>query len=224
MDKKQFWENKILNWEGSRYGNQDNSSELISFFRKKTGSSLQYRMQATAEILSPYLLGKRVLDVGCGSGIFFRNFLQNTDIEHYVGIDLSESAINHAKDISANEGYSDKTTFLAENILNMAFPPFDIVVALGVLDWLKEDEIDLLFKKLLPCKFLFSISEKRMSFARVLHSLYVNISYGWKTGQYVPRYYTVEQITKIARKNGCRNVQVFRDKRLEFGTLIYHLE
>jgi|TARA_Y100000294_G_scaffold155453_1_gene155679 2-polyprenyl-3-methyl-5-hydroxy-6-metoxy-1,4-benzoquinol methylase len=224
LDKKQFWENKILKWESRRYGNKDDSSGPISFFRKKTGSSLQYRMQAATKILSPYLAGKKVLDIGCGSGIFFRNFLQNTDIEHYVGIDLSERAIICAKDISTHNGYSNKTTFLTGNILNMDFPPFDIVVALGVLDWLKEDEIDLLFKKLLPCKFLFSISEKRMSFARVLHSLYVNISYGWKTGQYVPRYYTVEQITKIARKNGCRNVQVFRDKRLEFGTLIYHLE
>jgi|TARA_B100001964_G_scaffold231938_1_gene287167 SAM-dependent methyltransferase len=224
LDKKQFWEKKILKWEGSRYSNQDDSSGIFSFFRKKTGSSLQYRMQATSEILSPYLPGKRVLDIGCGSGIFFRNFLQNMDVDHYVGVDLSENAISRAKNISANKGYSDKTTFLAGNILNIDFPPFDIVVALGVLDWLKEDEIDLLFKKLLPCKFLFSISEKRMSFERVLHSLYVNVSYGWKTGKYVPRYYRVEEITKIAKKYGCSNVQVFRDKRLEFGTLLYHLE
>ncbi len=181
-------------------------------------------MQVTAEILSPYLEGKRVLDIGCGSGIFFRTFLQNTDIADYVGIDLSESAISHANEISIKKVYSDKTTFLAGNILDMDFQPFDIVVALGVLDWLKEDEIDLLLKKLLPCKFLFSISEKRVSFARVLHSLYVNFSYGWKTGKYVPRYYTVGQIRRIASKHGCGNVQVFREKRLKFGVLLYHLE
>lgn len=114
--------------------------------------------------------------------------------------------------------------FFVGDILQSEYPSFDIAVALGVLDWLSKDDIDLLFKKVYPHNFLFSISEKVPSLTRILHSLYVQIAYGWKTDGYVPQYYVMDEILEIARGNGYKNIQVFRDKRLRFGAFLYQFD
>lgn len=223
MDKKQFWEEKILNWEKKRYGKLKTHSGVLQFFRKKMGTPLQYRMQFSAEIMASHLSMKNLLDIGCGTGIFYQKFLYKMGIGHYTGIDLSTKAIEIAKKKAIENNNSDRATFLSGDIKDMDLPPVDIIVGLGLLDWLAENEIESLFKKIYPCRFLFSISENKRSFAKTLHFLYVYLSYGWKTEGYVPRYHSVDQIISLAHKYGFADIHVFRDKRLGFGAIIYNL-
>ncbi len=217
MDKKKFWENKIQTWEEKRYGKGEDKNSSIA------GSSLQFRFEKAAELLKPHVEGKKILDLGCGTGIFYEE-LQKTNFLHYTGVDLAESAILEAKKKIEGTEKETKCSLFSGNIIEFDFPDTDIVVSLGVLDWLDKNEIKDLFKKTYPNKFLFSISEKRASLTRWVHSIYVFISYGWKSEGYVPKYYTTDEIIEIAEEVGYKDVKIFRHPRLRFGTFLYNFE
>jgi SAM-dependent methyltransferase len=221
MDKKKFWENKIQTWEKKRYGEEENIDAVKS--SSIAGSSLLFRFEKAAEILKPYVNDKKILDLGCGTGIFF-NELQKTDFLHYTGVDLAESAIIEAKKKIEGTDKEKKCSLYSGNIVEFDFPDCDVVVSLGVLDWLDKSEIAELFKKTYPRKFLFSISEKRASITRWIHSVYVFVSYGWKSEGYVPIYYTTDEIIEIAEASGYKNIKIFRHPRLRFGTFLYSLD
>ena len=223
MDKKSFWENKIQTWEIKRYGNR---SEIIDGGDRSSsiaGSSLQFRFEKAAEILKPSIQGKRILDLGCGTGLFYEELVK-TNFSHYTGVDLAESAIDEANSKIKGTEKEEKCTLHSGNLIGFEFADCDIVTALGVFDWLNHDEIKELFKKTYPRPFLFSISEKRVSFTRWIHSIYVFLSYGWKSEGYVPRYQTTDEILRIAESVGYKDIQIYRHKRLRFGTLLYKLD
>jgi 2-polyprenyl-3-methyl-5-hydroxy-6-metoxy-1,4-benzoquinol methylase len=223
FNKKNFWEKKIREWEKKRYSNQKKKSQGQPFLKRLLGSSLQFRLLKTVKLLAPYVTNKKILDLGCGSGLLWRAF-DGYHLNRYIGIDWASSAIDKAKiDVSAGNKLPP-AEFIAGNFLDMDLPEFDMVVALGVLDWLDLDEIDTLFKKIGPNKFLFSISEKRFSFYRIMHAAYVYFSYGQKTEGYVPKYYKVEEIMSIAKNHGYSSIQVFRDPKLSFGALLYKID
>ena len=92
------------------------------------------------------------------------------------------------------------------------------------MDWLNLEEIDQLFDKVSPRKFMFTISEKTFSLTRFIHSIYVNLAYGWKTDGYVPQYYTMDEIVRIAERHGYKQVKTLRHQKLRFGAFLYQLD
>ena len=223
FDKKKFWENKIVGWEDKRYSFKINKSGFLQAFGISLGSSLLFRIQKSAEILRPYLANKSLLELGCGSGLLF-NELSDSKIKKYIGIDWAPSAIDKAIVKFESSAKLPPSKFIVGNFMDMDFPEFDVVVALGVLDWLEIDEIDTLFSKTKSRKFLFSISEKRNSLNRWIHSLFIFLTYSWKNKGYVPKYYEVAEIIRVARNYGHNEVKIFRDPRMSFGAFIYQLD
>ncbi len=76
---------------------------------------------------------KRVADIGCGTGWF-----ANCIAHHYglsvVGVDLCESAIGRAIEVSKELGIQEKTVFTREDIFNLKYgDDFYCVNSLGVL-------------------------------------------------------------------------------------------
>jgi ubiquinone/menaquinone biosynthesis C-methylase UbiE len=79
-----------------------------------------------------------VLDVGCGSGRNSVKFLK-AGARHVVGIDFAESMLGLAKQYSAVTGFASQCDFVLGDALTYPFPQkFDVVVALGVFDYLRE--------------------------------------------------------------------------------------
>ena len=223
IDKKKFWENKIQTWEKDRYRIEDDESKVKTDSSHIAGSSLQFRFEKTAEILKPYLDGKKILDIGCGTGIFY-NEIQDTNLAHYYGFDFAENAILEGKKKFEGTEKGEKCSLFVGTIEDFDFPECDIAIALGVLDWLENDEIETLFKKTYPRKFLFAISEKKVSITRWIHSIYCFISYGWKSQGYVPKYHTTDEIIGIAEAVGYKDIKIYRHPRLRFGAFLYFLE
>ncbi len=219
IDKKEFWEKKIQGWEKDRYRIEDGEGKVKTDSSHLAGSSLQFRFESTAELLKPYLDGKKILDIGCGTGIFY-NEIKDTNLEHYYGFDFAESAILEGK--KKFEG--PKCSLFASNIEDFDFPECDIAIALGVLDWLENDEIEALFKKTYPRKFLFAISEKQASITLWIHAIYCFLSYGWKSQGYVPKYHTTDEIIKIAEAVGYKDIKIYRHPKLRFGAYLYCLD
>jgi SAM-dependent methyltransferase len=78
----------------------------------------------------------RVLDVGCGSGRI-GEFVLEAGAGHYVGVDFSEPMIELAR--ARLVPFSDRVQLLVEDFLSAALEgPFDVVLALGLFDYLSE--------------------------------------------------------------------------------------
>jgi len=89
------------------------------------------------------LTGKRVLDIGCGSGIYaleccLRNALSVT------GVDPAPNMISLAKRRAEEKGFADRCTWLAGAFPNIKLEAHDHVIVTGVMDYIEDS---LLFLK-----------------------------------------------------------------------------
>jgi ubiquinone/menaquinone biosynthesis C-methylase UbiE len=86
------------------------------------------------------LKGKRVLEVGCGLGVFCTHIAREDG--EAIGLDISKSAILKAKDLSRQFGVQDKVEFV---VTDARFLPFversqDIIVCSEVLEHIENHQ------------------------------------------------------------------------------------
>ena len=84
-----------------------------------------------------YVKGKRVLDAACGTGYGTRLLAQVAD--HVTGIDISPTAINHAR----KKYPVIALDFIEGDVLSLPFPDssFDVVVSFETVEHIKEYQI-----------------------------------------------------------------------------------
>jgi SAM-dependent methyltransferase len=93
------------------------------------------RRQLAADTVRGYC-APRVLDVGCGSGRI-GEFALAAGASHYVGVDFSEPMIAMSRGRLARFG--DRVELLVANFLEAPLEgPFDVVLALGLFDYLPD--------------------------------------------------------------------------------------
>jgi len=218
VDPKEFWENKILTWENGRYAYQvaQNSLEGLA---DKASNSLRFRLQIATRLLSPYVAGRTVVDIGCGSGLVAENFIK-LGAKNYVGFDIAENAVDAGNCRLQQSGISDRAYLKTAPVTSLPEIEADVVFSLGLLDWLTHDEISAVLKYSKDRWFLHAISEKRFSFQQLLHRLYVQISYGHKTGSYRPQYHSINEINELAGRQGIEQTFVYRNPKLSFGAFV----
>ena len=217
---ERFWEAKIIGWETNRYG----SPEDLSFIDTDSvcRNSLQYRMAFAYNLLKPYISGKHILELGCGSGLLAPPLL-NAGAASYTGYDIAESAITRARELAAKAGLDTAARFEVFEIGSVSNIDADIIISLGLLDWLSDRELEKVFSLGADRDFLHSISERRSSLLRLLHRVYCFLSYGYRTRGYVPRYYAVNEIKELICKYSNCPLYVYRNQNLSFGALLSSL-
>lgn len=220
IDPKDFWDEKILKWEKSRY---ERPVKKDSFSEKIAGllsNSLRQRLAIARELILPYVKGKRIVELGCGSGFLAEDFIR-AGAREYSGIDVSEKAISEAQRRYLHSAYSSQINFSSRNISSLEQIDADIVISLGLLDWLDKNEINKIFKLAAGISFFHSISEKRpFSVQQIIHRLYVYLSYGHKTGAYIPHYYYASEIMEIAARHTEKPINCYRTRRLSFSIFL----
>ncbi len=219
VDPKQFWEGKLLAWEQGRYGSLDRPRGLLEWIANRSSMSLRFRVAITPELLRPYLANKRVVELGCGSGIMAGKLIEY-GVASYLGVDIAESAIETAR---ARHGDNPKVRFLAISVADMPPLSADLVVSLGLFDWLTDDEITSVFRKSGSADFLHAIAERRPGVQQWLHRSYVQLAYGYRTDSYRPRYFKFGHVSRLATVAINRPIYVFRSRRLSFGALVSSL-
>ncbi len=217
IDKKQFWEDKIIGWEDIRYKRDTTNFNIFENFVNRTNKTLIYRLNTAFKILKPLLKDKKIVELGCGSG-FLAEKIINSGAKSYTGYDISEKAISRAIHISKEKKINDKATFFAKAIKEMTDIDADYIFSLGTTDWLDDDELNHMFYISRNSENLHSISEDRNSLPQLLHKFYVFLSYGRKTDKYVPRYYKTDKISNLIKKYFDKPAFYYRNKKMSFGT------
>ena len=206
--EKTFWNQKILSWENNKY---DKKSKVFD-----VNSSVKHRLQLAASLLSQIGDGKHLLELGCGSGRLWEQ-INALNLSGYTGIDLSETAIIAFQ--KKTQGFKKFKISLRCGDCISENPSADIVISLGLLDWLPMEKIKKLSETHKNAWYLHSFSEKRFSFSQMVHSLYVFINYGYKTGPYSPHYRKAGDLLSVFGSKA----KIYRHPKLSFGAFIYHL-
>jgi len=82
--------------------------------------------------------GKRVLDVGCGSGRYMIEYAHR-GAQKVVGLDFSSQMLCLARALAAQEGVQERCEFLEADFRRWEFQErFDVVLAMGVFDYLEK--------------------------------------------------------------------------------------
>lgn len=85
-----------------------------------------------------YVRGKRILDIGCGSGRYTIS-LARMGAKEVVGIDFAENMLKIAKDLARKEGCADRCQFVSGDFIQHRFDKaFDISLAIGVFDYIEK--------------------------------------------------------------------------------------
>jgi len=221
-DPKQFWEDKILDWESGRYGQSKKASSLLERLADRASDSLRFRLFVTKELLRPFVGGKAVVELGCGSGLIASDLLE-MGASSYHGYDISEKAVANARALADERGYGPNLTFEVCPVESLPPLKTDIVFSLGLLDWLDDAALAHVYEVAGSADYLHAISEKRIAVSQILHRLYVYLSYGWRTGAYIPRYYTAEGMKALAAPYHPEGFHVYRNPKLSFGALVSSL-
>ena len=95
---KDFWDNKILEWECGRYNLNTSKNKPLEMIPDLVSKSLRFRLKITKELLKPHIKGKAIIEIGCGSGLLTK-FLHDNGAKYYQGFDISENAINKRKNL-----------------------------------------------------------------------------------------------------------------------------
>jgi 2-polyprenyl-3-methyl-5-hydroxy-6-metoxy-1,4-benzoquinol methylase len=119
-----------------------------SWFRKLLDKRFRYdnyeRYELTLQECAD-ISGKRVLDIGCGSGRYSVD-LAKLGAGCVVGIDFAQSAVDIASKLAKNDGVSDSCSFISADFKDCKFDdPFHISLAIGVMDYVS-DPVDLISK------------------------------------------------------------------------------
>jgi SAM-dependent methyltransferase len=218
IDPKAFWEDKILTWELGRYQPRVANNSLLERIADWSSRSLRYRCEISVALIGDNLKHKSILDIGCGSGLLAQEFIDR-GATSYLGIDFAESAIRAAEARRQQTRSRDRIAFKVASVRSMPIEQ-DIVFSLGLLDWLSNEELAILFEKQGRADFLHAIAERRTSIQQLIHRAYVHLSYGHRTQGYKPRYFSAAEIARLAARHRSGPTYAFRDPRLSFGALI----
>jgi len=112
-------------------------SSLGRFLDKRLRWDMMERLRLTLEACQP-VEGKSILDVGCGTGRYCFPLVQQGATK-VVGVDFAEGMIAEARRLAKEKNLNENLTFRCADILD--FPTdekFDIVIAVGVFDYIKD--------------------------------------------------------------------------------------
>ncbi len=221
-----FWNDKILGWEESRYAPAAAAPSLLEHpllerIAGRAASSLRFRLHAALTLLAPHVRGRHVVELGCGSGLL-AGPLMALGVAGYRGIDISPVAIARARERATAAAFGAKVNFAVAAAAELEPQGGALIFSLGLFDWLSAAEIDHVLAVGAADPYLHAVAERRRSVQQLVHRLYVHLSYGRRTGL-APRYHRIAEIAAAVRRHHPLPPNVFRDPRMSFGVFVTDL-
>jgi len=163
--------------------------------------SVQRRFELTLEECSD-IKDKKILDVGCGPGIYAVT-LATLEPAKVVGIDFSEEMLAKAQALAMENRVKDVCQFINSEFLRYQFEEkFDICLAIGLFDYIREPQPSL--KKIR---------------ALCLEKAIISFPGKWKLRNVVRKirlailrcpvyFYTRKQLEKLLKESGFNNFEI----------------
>ncbi|PKU24306.1 class I SAM-dependent methyltransferase [Telmatospirillum siberiense] len=220
IDPRSFWNAKILGWEDSRYA--DAAPSLVERIAGGISTSLRFRLETAVTLLGPHLAGRRVVELGCGSGLLAAR-LMAAGAASYQGFDISDAAIDRARARLSGQPQIGRMAFDVADVSKIGPQGDALVFSLGLFDWLSPDDIVHVFKLGRQGSYFHAVAERRpRSVEQMIHRTYVQLSYGRRTG-YAPRYHSMAEINELLAKAALPPANVYRHRRMRFGIFVSDL-
>lgn len=216
MSSRDYWDNKIIEWEDSLDGQK--SISFIESLASKFRRPLMVRQAMCFELLRKVGTGKTILELGCGSGYFAMKVLQEIKPRKVIGIDISHNAIQRANRLRKELKLPPRIEFIEGDTTKLPkLPKADITIGLGFLDYLSASEIKALMRSLESKYVIFTFSEKKASLTRYLHLLYL-------ASQNCPKhyYYTKEEMARLVKER-YKNIRIISGRKLMFGCIVHNI-
>ncbi len=221
VDPKSFWNAKILGWEDSRYSTSAAAPSLVERIAGGVSTSLRFRLEAAVARLAPHVPGRRLVELGCGSGLLTERLMALGAL-HYQGFDISEAAIGRARQRNIGLIEAGSVSFHVAGVGELDPQSDALLFSLGLFDWLSPAEIAHVFSIGRQGRYFHAVSERRRSIEQLIHRAYVHFSYGRRTG-YAPRYHSMAEIDGLLEQAGLPSAQVYRHARMRFGIFVTDL-
>jgi SAM-dependent methyltransferase len=222
-DPQKFWDSRILDWEAGRYDNRRTLSigpgELLA---STLAGPTRHRQRLSIELLAPFVAGCNILELGCGTGRLAQHLL-DAGGRKYLGIDHSPVAIADARRRHAGAAAAGRMDFDICPATKISSAGFDIIISLGVLDWLSDIELSELFQNQGTSHFLHSFSERRWNIPQLGHRLCRAIDRVLYPDVVRPRYMTADHLVALMPPSDKARLVVYRDYKLRFATLLSSL-
>ncbi len=178
--------------------------------------AVQFRISVTLDHLKSYISGKRVVELGCGTGRLSQKIIK-LGASSYSGYDIAENAVNIARE--QNNG--DLITFERADIGELTLIEADVVFSVGLISQITLQQIDRMFDISKKIDFYHTISEPQFtSFRSALRLLYDQLTRSKRHQGFLKK---TSDIESIANSHGWQKMHAFRHSKLHSITCISSL-
>ena len=208
--QKDYWEQHIMNWEKSAY-NQSWSGSLIEKLATLFRGHIVHRKNTCKKMLIQEVKDRKLLELGCGTGGLLLELTREGLPLSAVGWEISQEAARIGKETVASSNLEDVCSITCRDIEHSLEEVrfFDLVYGLGILEYLEQETLHLLFEQLKDCAFFFQYHRKCLSGKNLLHVVYRSL-------KRIPIYnqYSKSEIKKIYMKAGLPETDIqFLDEK-----------
>lgn len=154
-ERLEFWNRRILPWDQFHY--------------RSPFSFIAQRERVAYSLLKKHVKSLRLLELGCGTGRLGPRLVQEAQAKSYLGVDLSDLAIQEAQ---KRPHPKEEVQYLTASFDQIDPTQFDLVFSLGLFDWLYEHEQQAIATLPIP-RYLHSFSEvKDWAWLNIFHRSY----------------------------------------------------
>ena len=176
--QKDYWNKFILDWDRSAYESRSAGMGFVEWLATRFRGVLLFRMEYAIDSLTGLVRGKTVLELGCGTGRVCRA-LAHHGTSRVIGVDISDLATQQAERSLTGAGlppeafafHSGDVSDL-EQLLGLSDITPDLVVGLGILQYLTDEELASVLKTVSPADLFFEFHEDKWSVLEVIHTVY----------------------------------------------------
>lgn len=147
-----FWNDIAAEFDSIYTGENKSafSRTMDHVFRKDMYQRYEWVMRKTGDVH-----GKRICDIGCGSGRFV-TALAKKGAEHVMGVDVAPEMLKIARRVVEQDGVADRCEFALSDVLNWKTDQkYNTTIAIGFWDYITEPPERLrLIRKFTTDKFL----------------------------------------------------------------------
>jgi 2-polyprenyl-3-methyl-5-hydroxy-6-metoxy-1,4-benzoquinol methylase len=210
-----YWKERARDWHASSYEKRSTEPSLVEWLATFSRAHIRHRHRSACRALFPYVTGRSVLEIGCGTGALTVELLQH-GAARSIGIDVAGDVIQAAAARAREAGVADRARFvegLAEDA-DQAWKP-DLIVGLGILEYLQPSEVERLLTRMRAGDVLFAFDERRLTLLTMLHAVYRRL-------RRLPFYqkYREDEILALIGRAGYRTARVFRERGNSFVTTL----